>query len=57
MMQKNKYDLVESITKFIDTRFCKDCPIYEECGTKKYLCKIEDKQEEVREILIKKYNL
>lgn len=62
MMELNKYDLVELIAKNLSDIHCYDCPIRKECNDRQerdyrdYPCLDKDK-EELREILIKKYNL
>lgn len=54
-MQLNKYDLVEWVSLNLKGVLCEDCPIREECNKNSgFTCFKED---ETREILIKKYNL
>lgn len=58
MMELNKYDLVEWLISNIDGIRCTSCPISKECDNRikrgTYPC---INKEELRELLIKKYNL
>jgi hypothetical protein len=56
-MELNKYDLVEFFVSQFDYMRCDNCPIRKECAENdhtNHLCLNED---EMRETLIKKYNL
>ena len=57
MMELNKYDLVEWLALNLRGVVCEDCPIRKECNEKENFMFICFHEDEIKKILIKKYNL